>query len=141
MGKYCIARQSTRDNTGHGLFMLQTHTLRIRNNYCLSTGTLVTRTRLNVTFIRTRTLPVLFRLLRSVKFILLQETKFRSGRTLLVLTVKITNIMQLYRLIYYSLLALHVSGDIFAHYQEHLTVFTVSGSIHPGCCRLVSWMS
>ena len=46
----------------------------------------------------------------------------------------------LYRLIYYSKSALHVSGDVFAHHQEHLTVFTVSGSIHPSCCRLVSWM-
>jgi len=36
--------------------------------------------------------------------------------------------MQLYRLIYYSKLALHVSGDVFTHHQEHLTVFTVSGS-------------
>jgi len=44
--------------------------------------------------------------------------------------MKVTNKMQLYRLIYFSLSALHVSGDIFAHYQEHLTVFTVSGSIH-----------
>jgi hypothetical protein len=26
---------------------------------------------------------------------------------------------------------LHVSGDVFAHHQEHLTVFAVSGSIHP----------
>ena len=42
----------------------------------------------------------------------------------------------LYRLIYYSKLAVHVSGDVFAHHQEHLTVFTVSGSIHPSCCRL-----
>jgi hypothetical protein len=25
--------------------------------------------------------------------------------------------------------------------QEHLTVFTVSGSVHPSCCRLVSRMS
>ena len=33
--------------------------------------------------------------------------------------------MQLYRLIYF-LSALHVSGDVFAHHQEHLTVFTVS---------------
>ena len=47
----------------------------------------------------------------------------------------------LYRLIYYSKSALHVSGDVFAHHQEHLTVFTVSGSVHPSCCRLVSWMS
>ena len=45
------------------------------------------------------------------------------------------------RLIYYSKSALHVSGYVFAHHQEHLTVFTVSGSVHPSCCRLVSWMS
>ena len=32
--------------------------------------------------------------------------------------------------------ALHVSGDVFAHHQEHLTVFTVSVSVHPSCCRL-----
>jgi hypothetical protein len=43
----------------------------------------------------------------------------------------------LYRLIYYSMSALHVLGDVFAHHQEHLTVFTPSGSIHPSCCRLV----
>jgi hypothetical protein len=54
--------------------------------------------------------------------------------------MKVTNKMQLYRLIYYSYSALHVSGDVFAHHQEHLTVFTVSGSIHPSSCRLVSWM-
>ena len=42
----------------------------------------------------------------------------------------------LYRLIYYSKSALHASGDIFAYHQEHLTVFTVSGSVHPSCCRL-----
>ena len=41
----------------------------------------------------------------------------------------------LYRLIYYSKSALHVSGDVFTHHQEHLTVFTVSGSVHPSCCR------
>ena len=44
----------------------------------------------------------------------------------------------LYRLIYYSKSALHVSGYVFAQHQEHVTVFTVSGSVHPGCCRLVS---
>jgi hypothetical protein len=44
----------------------------------------------------------------------------------------------LYRLIYYSKSAVHVSGDVFAHHQEHLTLFTVSTSIHPSCCRLVS---
>jgi hypothetical protein len=37
----------------------------------------------------------------------------------------------LYRLIYYFMSALHVSGDVFAHHQEHLTVFTVSGNVHP----------
>jgi hypothetical protein len=47
----------------------------------------------------------------------------------------------LYRLIYYSMSALHVSGDVFAHHQEHLTVFTVSGSVHPRCCQLMSRMS
>ena len=54
--------------------------------------------------------------------------------------MKVTNKMQIYRLIYYSKLALHVSGDVFAHHQENLSVFRVSGSIHPGCCYLVSWM-
>ena len=34
------------------------------------------------------------------------------------------------RLIYYSSSALHVSGDVFAHHREHLTVFRVSGSVH-----------
>jgi hypothetical protein len=43
----------------------------------------------------------------------------------------------LYRLIYYSKSALHVMGDVFAHHQENFTVFTVSGSVHPSCCRLV----
>jgi hypothetical protein len=35
---------------------------------------------------------------------------------------------ELYRLIYYSKSALRVSGDVLAHHQEHLTVFTISGS-------------
>ena len=43
----------------------------------------------------------------------------------------------LYRLIYYSKPALHVSGDVFAHLREHLTVFTVSGSVYPSCCQPV----
>ena len=42
----------------------------------------------------------------------------------------------LYRLIYYSKSALHVLGDVFAHHQEHLTVFTAS--VHPSCCRLAA---
>jgi hypothetical protein len=41
----------------------------------------------------------------------------------------------LYRLIYYSKSAVHVSDDVFddvfAHHQEDLTVFTVSGSVRP----------
>jgi len=49
--------------------------------------------------------------------------------------MKVTNKMQLCRLIYYSKSALHVSGDVFAHHQGHLTVFTVSGSIHQSSCR------
>jgi len=53
---------------------------------------------------------------------------------------KTTNKMQLCRLIYYSLSALHVSGDVFAHHPEHLTVFTVSVNIPQCRCRLVSWM-
>jgi hypothetical protein len=36
--------------------------------------------------------------------------------------MKMTNKVQLRRLIYYSQLALHVSGDVFPHHQEHLTV-------------------
>jgi hypothetical protein len=52
--------------------------------------------------------------------------------------MKVTNEMQLYRLIYYLLFIIHVSGNVFAYHQEHLTVFTVSGSVHPSCCRLVS---
>jgi len=36
--------------------------------------------------------------------------------------MKVTNKMQLCRFIYYSSSAVHVSGDIFAHHQEHLTV-------------------
>ena len=47
----------------------------------------------------------------------------------------------LYRLIYYSKSTLHVSGDVFAHHWEHLTVFTVSGSVHPSCCQLPASIS
>ena len=56
-------------------------------------------------------------------------------------SMKVTDKMQLRRLIYFSLSPLHVSGNVFTHRQEHSTVFTVSGSIHPGYCRLVPWMS
>jgi len=37
--------------------------------------------------------------------------------------------MQLYSLVYYSKSDLHVSGDVFAHHQENLTVFTVLTSL------------
>jgi len=40
----------------------------------------------------------------------------------------------------YSQSALHVSGDVFAHHQEHVPVFTASDNVHQYCCRLVSWM-
>ena len=49
------------------------------------------------------------------------------------ITTKTTNKIQPCRLICYSLSALHVLGDFFAHNQEHLTVFTASGSIYQ--CR------
>jgi hypothetical protein len=39
------------------------------------------------------------------------------------------------RLIYYSKSAAYVLGNVFAHHQEHLTVFTVSGSVYSSCCR------
>ena len=38
-----------------------------------------------------------------------------------------TNKMQLCRIIYYPLAALHVSSDIFAHHYEHLNCITASG--------------
>ena len=44
----------------------------------------------------------------------------------------------LYRLIYCSKSARHASGDVFAHYQEYMTIFTVSGSVHSSCCWLMS---
>jgi len=45
--------------------------------------------------------------------------------------------MQMCRIIYYSLAALHVSSDIFAHYQEHLISITDSDITHVCRCRLV----
>jgi hypothetical protein len=52
--------------------------------------------------------------------------------------MKVTNKMQLDKLIYYSKSALRVLSEVFTHHREHLTVFTISGSVHPSCCRLVS---
>jgi len=43
--------------------------------------------------------------------------------------------MQLCRIIYYSLAALHDSSDIFAHPQEHLNCITASGITHVSRCR------
>jgi hypothetical protein len=54
--------------------------------------------------------------------------------------MKATNKMQLYRLIYYSKSAVRVLGYVFAHHQEHLTVFTASGNIHQCRCWVVSWI-
>ena len=54
-------------------------------------------------------------------------------------TTKVTNKMQLYRLIYFSLSSLHISGDVFGHHQEHLTVFTVS--IHPRHQPAATWVN
>jgi len=50
-----------------------------------------------------------------------------------------TDKMQLCRINYYSLAALHVSSDIFAHHQEYLNCTTASGITHVCRCRLVSW--
>jgi len=52
---------------------------------------------------------------------------------------KMTNKMQLCKIIYYSLAALHVSSDIFAHHQEHLNCTTASGITNVCLCRLVPW--
>jgi len=46
-------------------------------------------------------------------------------------TMKITN--KMHYIDYYSKSVLHVSGDVLAHHQEHLTVFIVSDSVHPSC--------
>jgi hypothetical protein len=44
--------------------------------------------------------------------------------------------MQLCRITYYSLAALHVSSDIFAHHQEHLNCVIASGITHVYRCQL-----
>ena len=71
MEKYGTVRQATDDNTRHSTAnahcMLDNqdykHTLRIRNHYCFSSATMVTRKRLNITFIHT--LQVLFKICRG----------------------------------------------------------------------------
>ena len=47
--------------------------------------------------------------------------------------------MQIFYLFISTQSALHVSGEVSAHHQEHLTVFTASDIVHLCCCRLVSW--
>ena len=46
--------------------------------------------------------------------------------------------MQLCRIRYYSLAAVHVSSDIFAHHQEHLNCITASGITHVCRCQLAA---
>jgi hypothetical protein len=46
-----------------------------------------------------------------------------------------TNKMQLCRIIYYSLAALHISRNIFAHNQEHLNCITASDITHVCRCQ------
>ena len=48
---------------------------------------------------------------------------------------KMTNKMQVCRKIYYSLAAVHVSSDIFAHHQAHLNCITASGITHACRCQ------
>jgi len=50
-----------------------------------------------------------------------------------------TNKMQLYGLFICTQSALHVSADVFAHHQEHLTVFTAS-DILIWCLRDRAWL-
>ena len=52
---------------------------------------------------------------------------------------KMINKMQLCRIVYCTLAALHVSSDIFAHHQEHLNCITAFGITHVCRSRLVSW--
>jgi len=52
--------------------------------------------------------------------------------------MKMTDEMQLCRIIYYSLAAVHVSSDIFAHHQEHLNCITASGITHVCHCQLAA---
>jgi hypothetical protein len=73
----------------------------------------------------------------------LQKDRNKTHISLLIVIIimKVTNKQQLYRLVYYSKSALQVSGNIFAHHKEHLTVFTVSDIVCPSCCWLVCWMT
>jgi len=46
-----------------------------------------------------------------------------------------TNKMQLFGLFICTQSALHVSGDVFAHHQENVTIFTASDIVYLRCCR------
>ena len=48
--------------------------------------------------------------------------------------------MQIFGLFVCTQSAVHVSGNVFAHHQEHLTVFTASDIVHLCCCWPISWM-
>jgi len=50
-----------------------------------------------------------------------------------------TKKMKIFGLFICSQSALHVPGNVFAHHQEHLTVFTASDIVHICCSRPVSW--
>ena len=41
-----------------------------------------------------------------------------------------TKTMQIFSLFICTQSGLHVSGDVFAHHQEHLAVFTASDTVH-----------
>jgi len=58
---------------------------------------------------------------------------------IMILYTKMTNKMQLCRIMFYSLAALHVPSDTFAHHQEHLNCITASGITHVCRCQMVSW--
>jgi len=47
--------------------------------------------------------------------------------------------MQIFGLFICTQSVLHVSGDVFAHHQEHMTVFTASDIVHLCFRRPVSW--
>jgi len=57
-----------------------------------------------------------------------------------VFFTKMTNKMQLYKIIYCSLTVLHVLSDIFAHHQEHLNCITASGIIHVSSSAAVRFL-
>ena len=48
-----------------------------------------------------------------------------------------TNKMQLFGLFICTQSALHVSGDVFVHHQEHFTLFTASDIVHLCCFSLL----